>query len=156
MSSQPIPEPPSYRITLFYGPEPVEAHPSRVACVFNVKKRSWKGGVQVAVELDEAQAANAGQALGFESWLRTALTSVAEDERPDYASRAQDLFIQGLCALKLDLAIARGLQQENGRIAADAFADEWPRAVAQQAVRLQAQILAELDLPNHQANGGNV
>jgi hypothetical protein len=146
MSSQPIPELPPYRITLFYGPEPVEAHPSRVACVFNVKKRSWKGGVQVAVEVDEAQAAHARAALAFEPWLHKVLTSVAEDERPDYASRAQELFVQGLCALKLDLAIDAGIQQENDRIVAEAFASELDHAVEQQAGRLKAQILAELDL----------
>ena len=50
MSSVPIPELPQYRVTLFFGPEPVKARPSRVCCVFNVKKRSWKGGVQIAVE----------------------------------------------------------------------------------------------------------
>jgi hypothetical protein len=146
MSSQPGPELPPYRITLFYGPESVEAHPSHVVCVFNVKKRSWKGGVQVAVELDEAQVSNAKQALAFEPWLRKALASIAAEERPTYESRAQDLFIQSLCSLKLDLAIEAGIQQENGRIAAEAFADELLRAVAQQADRLKTQILAELDL----------
>lgn len=146
MSPQPIPEPPPYRITLFYGPEPVEAQSSRLACVFNVKKRSWKGGVQVAVELPEAQAARARQALDFDPWLQKALASIASEERSDYESRARDLLIQGLCSLKLDLAIEAGIPQENGRIAADAFADELLRAVAQQAERLKTQILAELDL----------
>lgn len=146
MSSQPIPKPSPYRITLFYGPEPVESQPMLVACVFNVKKRSWKGGVQVAVELDEAQVAHAREALAFEPWLNAALTSVAETERPDYANRAQELLAQGLCSLKLDLAIEAGLQQENSRIAADGFAEEFHHAVARQADRLKSQILAELDL----------
>ncbi len=146
MPSQPIPEPPPYRITLFYGPEPVEAHPSRLACVFNVKKRSWKGGVQVAVEVNEAQAAHAREALAFEPWLHKTLASIAVEERPTYESRAQDLLIQGLCALKLDLAIDAGIQQENGRVSAEAFARELDQAIAQQANRLKTQILAELDL----------
>ncbi len=146
MSSQPIPEPPPYRITLFYGPEPVEAHPSHVACVFNVKKRSWKGGVQVAVELDEAQAASARQALDFEPWLRKVLASIAAEERPTYESRARELLVQGLCSLKLDLAIEAGIQQENGRVSAEAFARELDDAIEQQADRLKTQILAELDL----------
>lgn len=146
MSSQPIPELPPYRITLFYGPEPGEALPSHVACVFNVKKRSWKGGVQVAVELDEAQVARARHILAFAPWLHKVLTSVVEDERPAYESRAQELLIQGLCALKLDLAIAAGIQQENGRVPAEAFVSELDRAVAAQADRITAQILAELDL----------
>ena len=146
MSSQPVPELPPYRITLFYGPEPVEAHPSRVACVFNVKKRSWKGGVQVAVELDDAQAARARQALDFEPWLLKALASVAGEERPAYESRAQELLIQGLCSLKLDLTIDAGIQQENGRVSAEAFVSELDRAVAAQADRIKAQVLVELDL----------
>lgn len=149
MSSQSIPELPPYRITLFYGPEPVETHPSRMVCVFNVKKRSWKGGVQVAVELDEAQAANAKQALAFEPWLHKTLTSIAVEERPAYESRAGELLIQGLCSLKLDLAIDAGIQQENGRVSAEAFANELDRAVAAQADRVKAQILAELDIPNN-------
>lgn len=146
MSSQPIPEPPPYRITLFYGPEPVEPHPARVSCVFNVKKRSWKGGVQVAVELDETQVARAKQVLVFEPWLHRALISVAEAERPDYADRAQELLVQSLSALKLDLAIAAGLQQENGRVSAEVFVNELDHAVVAQADRVKAQILAELDL----------
>lgn len=149
MSLQPIPDLPPYRITLFYGPEPVETLPSRRACVFNVKKRSWKGGVQVAVELDEAQAARARQVLDFDPWLRKALASIAAEERPAYESRAQDLLIQGLCALKLDLAIAAGIQQENGLVSAEAFVSELDRAVAAQADRITAQILAELDIPNN-------
>nr|MBI3614736.1 hypothetical protein [Nitrospirota bacterium] len=146
MSSQPIPELPPYRITLFYGPEPVEAHPSHVACVFNVKKRSWKGGVQVAIEIDEAQVANAKQVLAFEPWLHKALASIAVEERPDYESRAQDLLIQGLCSLKLDLAIEAGIQQENGRVSAEAFAEALGQAVRLQGDRIKTYILAELDL----------
>ncbi|TAJ11054.1 MAG: hypothetical protein EPO61_00225 [Nitrospirae bacterium] len=146
MLSQPSPELPPYRITLFYGPEPVEALPSHVACVFNVKKRSWKGGVQVAVEVNEAQTARASQALDFEAWLRKALASIAVAERPTYESRARELLIQGLCSLKLDLAIKAGIQQANSRIAADAFVNELNQAVEQQADRLKSQILAELDL----------
>jgi hypothetical protein len=149
MSSQPHPELPPYRITLFYGPEPVDAHPSHVACVFNVKKRSWKGGVQVAVEMEDAQLARARQATGFDSWLQAALSGVAEAERGGYERRAQDLFAQALCSLKLDLAIEAGLPQENRTIPAGAFVDEVNRAVPPQADRIKAQILAELDIPNN-------
>ncbi|MFM8551502.1 MAG: hypothetical protein ACKOCD_04190 [Nitrospiraceae bacterium] len=149
MPLQPPPDLPPYRITLFYGPEPVGQHPARVSCVFNVKKRSWKGGVQVAVELDEAQVARAKQTLDFEPWLREVLTSVAEDGRTDYASRAQDLFMQALCAIKLDLAIEAGIQQKNGCVAGEAFVGELDRAAADQAGRIKTQILAELDLPHH-------
>ncbi|MCI0568112.1 MAG: hypothetical protein L0Z52_07980 [Acidobacteria bacterium] len=146
MSSVPSPQSPPYRITLFYGPEPVEGDPVRLSCVFNVKKRSWKGGIQVAVELDEGQVARARQTMGFEEWMRAALAGIPEQERADYADRAQDLFVQGLCALKLDLAIEAGLQQANCSIEADALTGELDRAIAQQEDRLKSQILTELDI----------
>jgi len=137
-----------YRVTLFFGPEPVEGPPPRLRCVFNVKKRSWKGGVQVAVEMEDAQLARARQATGFDSWLQAALSGVAEAERGGYERRAQDLFAQALCSLKLDVAIETGLPQENRTIAAGALVDEVDRAVPSQADRIKAQILAELDIPN--------
>lgn len=146
MASLPAPQSPQYRVSLFYGPEPVDRGLSLVACVFNVKKRSWKGGVQVSVELDEAQVARAKHILDFERWIQTVLTPVAEDERPDYASRAQELLVQGLCAFKLDLAIDAGIQQENSRIAAEAFAETLDQAVRQQSDRVRTYILSELDL----------
>ncbi|TAJ22530.1 MAG: hypothetical protein EPO64_13570 [Nitrospirae bacterium] len=146
-SSAPSPPVPPYRVTLFYGPEPVEGRPSRVSCVFNVKKRSWKGGVQVAVEMEEGQLACARQAIGFEPWLKAALAGVSEAERGDYESRAQDFFAQGLCSLKLDLAIEAGVAQKNQTIGADVWIGEVDRAFLSQADRIKAQILAELDLP---------
>lgn len=149
MASLSSPPPPQYRVTLFYGPEPVEAQPTRMACVFNVKKRSWKGGVQVAVELDEAQIARARQAADFEAWLAAMLAGVPAEEREDYASRAQDLFVQGLCAAKLELALG-GLQQDNASLGADMLAHELEQAVPGQCDRIKAQILAELDLPSKQ------
>jgi len=146
MASFSSPPPPQYRVTLFYGPEPVASRPSRVACVFNVKKRSWKGGVQVAVELDETQVERAREAAGLALWLETVLAGVPAEEREDYAGRAQDLFVQGLCATKLELALG-GLQQENSSLGADMLARELERAVPRQSDRIKAQILAELDLP---------
>src|SRR6266852_7114518 len=44
-----------FRITFFFGPEVAPDRPGVLRCVFNVKKRSWKGGVQVTVELGELQ-----------------------------------------------------------------------------------------------------
>ena len=146
MSSVPTPQLPQYRITLFYGPEPVQGRPSRVRCIFNVKKRSWKGGVQVAVELDEQQLAGARQVVGFEIWLKAILAEVREAERGDYESRARDLFAQGVCALKLDLAIEAGIRQENHCIEAGSLVGELAREVAKQADRIKSRILAELDL----------
>jgi hypothetical protein len=150
MSARATPDAPAYRITLFYGPERAEGPPSRLHCVFNVKKRSWKGGVQVSVELDQSQVARARQAADFDAWLRDALAGVAAEEREDYAARAQDLFVQGLCAAKLDLALD-GLRQENATLGRDVLAAELDRAVPAQVERLKAQILAELDLPPESA-----
>ena len=146
MSPVPTPQAPQYRITLFYGPEPVAGRPSRVRCVFNVKKRSWKAGVQVVIELDEQQLANARRVSGFEVWLQKALAAVPEADRADYEGRAGDLFVQGVCALKLDLAIEAGIRQENQSIQADALVSELDGVMLGQAERLKSQVLADLDL----------
>ncbi|MGH7251070.1 MAG: hypothetical protein ACREIK_04370 [Nitrospiraceae bacterium] len=146
MSPVSTPQLPPYRITLFYGPEPVAGHPSRVSCVFNVKKRSWKAGVQVVIELDERQLAHARRVSGFEVWLQEVLTAVPEADRAGYEGRAGDLFVQGVCALKLALAIEAGIRQENQSIRAEALARELADEVLEQAKRLKSQVLAELDL----------
>lgn len=151
MASSPksAPEVPQYRITFFYGPEPIEGRPGLLCCTFNVKKRSWKGGVQIAVEMDERQVARARDAVGFEAWVARILATLLDAERSDYDSRTRDLFTQHLCALKLDLAIEAGLQQESSRVAADAFTRELDAAVPQRKDRLIAAILAELDLAGY-------
>lgn len=146
MASVPTPELPQYRVTLFFGPEPVKATPSRVCCVFNVKKRSWKGGVQIVVELEEDQLARARQTIGFEGWLNKVLDGLPEGERDDYQSRAQDLLVQGLCALKLNLALDVGIRQENGCLVGDVLVKELDRVVSDQRAQIQMQILTELDL----------
>lgn len=145
-SPQTAPEVPQYRITFFYGPEPVENRPGLLCCTFNVKKRSWKGGVQVAVEVEEEQVTRARDITGFDSWLRRILSMLLDAERSDYESRANDLFVQHLCALKLDLAIEAGLQQESGRLGSEAFLKELEMAVPAHRDRLLANILKELDL----------
>jgi len=146
MSSVPTPLLPPYRITLFYGPEVVEGHPSRVHCVFNVKKRSWKGGIQVVVEVDDAQLARARQAIRLDDWMKTTLTVVPADERLRAEHRASDLFIQALCAIKLDLAVEAGLPQDTTTIGAQAFSAELERTVAGQAQRVTRYVAQELDL----------
>jgi len=146
MSSVPTPELPQYRVTLFFGPDPVKTIPTRVCCVFNVKKRSWKGGVQIAVELEENQLARARQTIGFGDWLEEMLAGLPENERDDYQSRAQDLLVQGLCALKLDLALEAGIRQENGCLAGDALVKELDCVVSERMERIKSQILTELDL----------
>ncbi len=146
MAAIPIPQTPQYRITLFYGPDPVEGMPPRLSCVFNVKKRSWKSGIQVAVELTEEQLTRARQAVGLEPWLTEILATLPEDERGNYESRARDVFVQGLCSLKLHLAIEAGLPQESRSLTVDELVPDLDGAVSKQADQLQSQILSELDL----------
>lgn len=149
MSAVSSPQSPSYRVTLFYGPEPVAGSDSRVSCVFNVKKRSWKGGVQVSVEMEAEQLARARQAIGFDAWLKTVLADVPEAERSAYESRAWDHFVQAMCSLKLDLAIEVGIAQENQTIRASALAGEVDRALSKRADQLKASVRVELDLSQH-------
>ena len=51
MAADALSELSQFRVTLFVGPQAVQGKPFTHVTVFNVKKRSWKGGVQVAVEL---------------------------------------------------------------------------------------------------------
>lgn len=146
MPSTPTPQLPLFRITLFYGPEPGKSRPSCLRCVFNVKKRSWKGGVQVTVEVGESQLAAARRAVGFEDWLKGVLADLPEDERQDYESRASDLFVQAVCAMKLDLAIEGGIRQDNASIASETLMSELDQAVSAQADRIKAAILTDLDV----------
>jgi hypothetical protein len=148
-SPQSAPDVPHYRITFFYGPEPAGDRPGLLCCTFNVKKRSWKGGVQIAVEVEEDQAARARQTVGFEAWLAKILSTLLDGERADFESRARDLFVQHLCALKLDLAIEAGLQQENSRVPGGAFMKELDAAVPKHRDRLLSNILAELDVAGY-------
>lgn len=148
-SPQSAPDVPRYRITFFYGPESVEGRPDVVCCTFNVKKRSWKGGVQIAVEVEDRRIARAREAVGFEPWLAGILSTVLDAERSDYESRARDLFVQHLCALKLDLAIEAGLEQESRRLPAESFERELDAAVPAYRERLLASILANLDLAGY-------
>ena len=53
-----------YRVTFFFGPEAVEHRPDHVRCVFNVKKRSWKGGVQMAVDVAQDHLVRARERIG--------------------------------------------------------------------------------------------
>ena len=148
-SPQAAPEVPQYRITFFYGPESSEDRPGLLCCTFNVKKRSWKGGVQIAVEVEERQVAQARDAVAFEAWLARILSTLLDAERSDYDSRARDLFVQHLCALKLDLAIGAGLKQESSRVTAGSLTMELDEAVPEQKERLLSRVLTELDLAGY-------
>lgn len=148
MASAPTPQLLQYRITLFYGPEPVDGRSSRVHCVFNVKKRSWKGGIQVVVEVDEAQLACTRQAIGLDGWAKTALEKLPEAERQEAEHRLPDLFVQAVCAIKLDLAVGVGLPQESHTIGAGVFTAELDCAVKEQRDRITGYLRTELDLPD--------
>ena len=143
----PTPQLPHYRITLFYGPEPVAGRQAVQDCVFNVKKRSWKAGVQVAVELADSQMTRARAMLGFGEWLRDILARLDPEDRTMYERRAEELLIQNMAAVKLDLAIDAGMMaQENQRLDSEALVLELDRRLPEHDEQIKARILAELDL----------
>jgi hypothetical protein len=135
-----------FRITFFYGPDNVPDRPDAVMCVFNTKKRSWKGGVQVVVELAQAQLEQLREhgLLGELTEMIRAKTEV--ETFAEYEQRARELFTQQICRAKLDLAIAAGINQENQTIAADALKEELDRTVIAKADAIRLAILTELDL----------
>ena len=135
-----------FRTTFFFGPEDVPGRPGTLMCVFNTKKRSWKGGIQVAVELTGVQLERLrdhGQLGELVEMIRAKVESEAFAE---YEPRARDLFTQQVCRVKLDLAIAKGLAQENQTIGAEAFQEELDRAVPAGADAIRQAILTELDV----------
>jgi hypothetical protein len=140
------PQVPVYRITLFYGPESMPGVPETLQCVFNVKKRSWKGGVQIVVAVEEAQLTTVKEALQFDQWVEGILSSVPQEEHSDYALRAQDLFVQQVCHLKLQLAIQQGIRQENSQLDSKMLWQELEEAVVREISSIKEQVLAELDL----------
>src|SRR5678810_1488928 len=102
------PEPSQFRVTLFVGPQPVEGRPFTYSCVFNVKKRSWKGGIQVDVAIAQSQIDRFSTDVDFSGWLARILTDLPDEDRLSYQERAQELFIQAVCWCKLDLALQSG------------------------------------------------
>jgi hypothetical protein len=145
-SSTSTPEHHPYRVTFFFGPEQVSERPHLSYCVFNVKKRSWKGGVQVSVEIEQSQVARLRERLGYRAWITTALQEMAPEEKHSTLQRADDLFIQALCAWKLDLAMSQGLEQDNQTLPAQSLTLELDRATGQQPSRVIDYVKAELDL----------
>jgi len=141
-----MPQLPLFRVTLFYGPEPAEDDPARLTCVFNVKKRSWKGGVQIAVAVSMAQTARLQHALSIGTWIAEWLGAVPEEDRPSYERRAHDLFIQEVCSMKLALALDLDVRQDNSALSVDTFVEELDLQVVRSAKRIKSNILTELDL----------
>lgn len=149
MQAEPSPEPSPFRVTLFVGPQPVEGKPFIYSTVFNVKKRSWKGGVQVAVEIAQAQVDAISSATGFPEWLTQALVAIRVEDHPSYQDRAKELLIQAISWCKLDLLLRSGIVQENQCLTADTFVAELSEIIEARRGFIASHITTELDLlPN--------
>jgi hypothetical protein len=142
-------DPSQFRVTLFVGPQVVEGKPFTQSTVYNVKKRSWKGGIQVAVELSQTQIDQLSAAIGFRQWLETLLVAVPVDERASYQERAQELLVQAFSWCKLDLLLQSGITQENQCLTADTFVTELYGAVANKRDFVASHVATELDLLPH-------
>ena len=137
----------SYRVTLFFGPEPVEGKPFIQYCVFNVKKRSWKGGIQVAVEVSRGQLDDVANAIRLSENVAKELATLSPDDQPTSSTRANECFAQAVCWCKLDLVLQSGITQENQCLAADMLTTELREAATKRAGYITSYIFSELDLP---------
>lgn len=135
-----------HRVTLFFGPEPVDGEPDTQACVFNVKKRNWKAGIQVSVEIGTDQLSAIRHKIRLTERLAQIFLTLTPEERPVYEGRVTDLFAQAVTRCKLDLRLQSGLNQENQRIPADELVPELDQAVTARAEYVVAYVLTELDL----------
>ena len=146
MAVELAPEPSQFRVTLFVGPQPVKGNPFTSSCVFNVKKRSWKGGIQVAVVITQSQIDTLRTDVDFSRWLALALVDLADEDRVSHQERAHELFIQAVCWCKLDLALQSGITQENQCLADDIWIAEVRDTVIKRTNFITAYIASELDL----------
>ena len=137
---------PLFRITLFYGPESLEGDLDSLHCVFNVKKRSWKGGVQIAVVMKKNQIERLEGILEHPSWLEDVLSRVPTEDRGEYLRKSYDLLVQLLCFHKLQTFIHQGIRQENIQIPGDSLISETDEVVQREAEEIKRQIYVELDL----------
>lgn len=140
------PEASLYRVTLFFGPEEVEEASNVLACVFNVKKRSWKAGIQVAVEIGIDQLTILRHTLDLDDRLAKSLMALAPDDLPHYQQRITDLFAQTLCWCKLDLRLLKGLTPENQRIQAHELTHELHQSARTRSEFVVTYIVEELGL----------
>jgi hypothetical protein len=138
-----------FRVTLFVGPQQVQGKPFTYSTVYNVKKRSWKGGIQVAVELSQTQVDQLSGAVGFSQWLETALTVVPAEECASYNDRAQELLVQALAWCKLDLLLQSGITQQNQCLTADTFVAELNGIALKRQDFIFSHVASELDLLPH-------
>jgi hypothetical protein len=146
MAVEHAPEPSQFRVTLFVGPQPVEGRPFTSSCVFNVKKRSWKGGVQVAVNISQSQIDTLSAELDFSRWIAKALDDLSAEDRVSREERAHELFIQAICWCKLDLVLQSGITQENQCLADDTWITEVRDTVIRRTNFITSYIASELDL----------
>ena len=146
MAVEHAPEPSQFRVTLFVGSQPVKGRPFTSSCVFNVKKRSWKGGIQVAVAITQNQIDTLSTDMNFSRWLAQALIDLSDEDRPSHQERAQELFIQAVCWCKLDLALQSGITQENQCLADDTWIAEVRDSVISRTTFITSYIASELDL----------
>lgn len=135
-----------YRVTLFFGPETVEEQKDTHYCVFNVKKRSWKAGIQISVEMEKAHVAALQETLQLSEGLAQVLASVPESEQDEFRARIPDLFAQALAWCKLDLRLDLGVPQENQRIGRTELVHELHQAAQTRREYVISYILGELDL----------
>ncbi len=143
------PQIPGFRWTLFYGPEQSETSADTQHCVFNLKKRSWKGGIQVVVEIQDSQLTRGSHSLDFPQWLTDVLSTIPEVDRLACQKLGKDLLAQHMCLLKLQLAISQGIQQENCCIEGARFIEELDHAISEHHHLIKSQILVELDLESY-------
>jgi len=152
MLADPSTEASQFRVTLFVGPQLVEGKPFTHSTVFNVKKRSWKGGIQIAVEIDQPQIESIRTAVGFSPWLANVLLTVSTGDRSAYEERAHELFIQAICWCKLDLLLHSAVTQENQCLPSGAFVADLEKVVPAKQAFITAYVATELDLlPNDTA-----
>jgi hypothetical protein len=135
-----------YRVTLFFGPEPVDGDSTAQSCVFNVKKRSWKAGIQVSVDIATDQLAALQETIRQTAPITRALEQLSEQDRTDAAARIPDLAAQAIAWCKLDLRLAIGLPQENQRLPGNELVAELNQAVPTRQAYVVTYILTELDL----------
>jgi hypothetical protein len=146
MAAEHAPELSQFRVTLFVGPQTVEERPFAYSCVFNVKKRSWKGGIQVSVVLTRNHIGELSAAIDFPRWLSLALVDLAEEDRLSHQERAHELFIQAVCWCKLDLALQAGITQENQCLSDNTGIVEVRDAIINRTNFITSYVAAELDL----------
>ena len=150
------PQIPLFRITLFYGPETFEGASNTIHCVFNVKKRSWKGGVQVDIALGRQQIQRLENVLGFQVWIHELLRIVPIDDRQDYLKQGFDLLTQIICFHKLELYIRQGIKQENSQVYADALIEETDEVIQREAEKIRQRIVVELDIEEFGNNKSSI